>query len=226
MKYAAVQAAFGPATSSSQICNYLARREGESFMKRFSILFIVAFFFGMIHSTAFADSMDYHLVVLDPPIPNNPIFSTSFSFSFVPCQQGELPTGVTAEGCFEGTNDSGQAWKSLQLTFAATDGIAPGTGQTADCSPAPTNNFFSNANCPANPVNGLFVLTFTGGSIPSGEGPSSTFLIAEDGVDPAAFPTGNALANAPEPSSYLLMLTGTLFLGFICSPKLRQIIHG
>ena len=195
-------------------------------MKLFRILLIVAAFFGMTHSAALADPIDFHLQVLDPPIPNNPIFSTSFTFSFVPCQPGELPIGVTAEGCFEGTNDSGQAWKSLQLTFAATDGIAPGTGQTADCSPAPTNNFFSTATCPANPINGMFVLNFTGGSIPSGEGPSSTFLIAEDGVDPADFPMGSAVANAPEPSSYLLMLTGTLFLGFIYSPKLRQMIHG
>jgi hypothetical protein len=196
-------------------------------MKLCSILpiLVVAIVCGMPHS-AFGDPVDFKLGVLDPPIPNNPIFSTSFTFNFVACQPGELPTGVTAEGCFEGTNDSGQAWTSLQMTFAATDGIAPGTGQTADCSLSPTGNFFTTANCPANPVNGMFVLNFSGGSIPSGEGPSSTFLFAEDGVEPAAFPTGSVVANTPEPSSYLLMLTGTLFLGFICSPKLRQMLHG
>jgi hypothetical protein len=197
-------------------------------MKLFSILpiLVVAIVCGMPHS-AFGDPVDFKLGVLDPPIPNNPIFTTSFTFNFVTCQAGELPTGVTADGCFEGTNDSGQAWTSLQLTFAAVDGIAPGTGQTADCSLSPTSNFFTTANCPPNPVNGMFVLNFSGGSIPSGEGPSSTFLFAEDGVDPADFPTGSAVANAtPEPSSYLLLLTGTLFLGIICSPKLRQMIHG
>jgi hypothetical protein len=195
-------------------------------MKLFCLLILVAAFSGISRS-AFADPVDFHLQVLDPPIPNNPIFSTSFTFSFVPCVAGELPTGVTAEGCFEGTNDSGVAWTSLQLTFGATDGLAPATGQTADCSPAPNNNFFSTASCPAEPIDGNFVLNFTGGSIPSGAGPGSTFLIAEDGVDPANFPVGSVVANVtPEPSSYLLLLTGTLFLGFLCSPKLRQMIHG
>lgn len=183
-------------------------------MKFLRCLVVIALVCGCA-GLAKADSVDFHMNVLDPPPPTDPsyplylITTTSFSVTFTDCVAGELPSGMTADGCFAGRNISGQDWDNLQLTFAS-GGVL--TGQTANCAAAPSDNIFSDADCPESPDNGLYTLTFTDGVIANGD----YFFITEDGVTPATdFPTGNAQVLTPEPGSIVLLSTGILLFGWL-----------
>jgi hypothetical protein len=162
-----------------------------------------------------ADAVDFHMTVLDPPPPSDPsyplylITTTSFTVSFTDCIAGELPGGMTADGCYAGRNVSGQDWDNLQLAFMA-GGVL--TGQTANCAAAPSDNIFSDADCPDSPENGFYTLTFTDGVIGNGD----YFFITEDGVTPATdFPTGSAQVLTPEPGSLVLLSTGILLFAWL-----------
>jgi hypothetical protein len=162
-----------------------------------------------------ADPVDFHIKVLDPPPPDTPsyplflISSTSFDVSFTPCITGELPGGMTADGCFAGRNVSGLEWTGLDFSFPS-GGVL--TGQPASCAPAPSDNIFSATDCPVNPANGVYALGFSDGAIHNGD----YFFITEDGVvPPEDFPTGSVTASVltPEPQSIVLLSTGVLLFG-------------
>jgi hypothetical protein len=191
-------------------------------MKAFRALLIVAAVCGMSFS-AFADPIDFKMNVLDPPtsFPVNVITSDTFTVSFISCQGFALPAGVTADGCFAGSNASPDAWTSLDLSFI---GNASTAGQVPDCSPASAGNIFQQSSCSL--VDGTFLLGYDDGTIPNNDGVQSIFFITETGVIPATdFPTGTVVANladTPEPGSILLLLTGTIFFSYLSLQKFRH----
>jgi hypothetical protein len=175
-----------------------------------------------------AFSVNFHTNILDPNIPVESITSNDFMFSFSACQPGELPNGVTADGCFAGENATGQTWTSLTLEFSGSGILA---GGTADCTPAPSDpttgnnpNIFAVASCTSG---NEFIMSFSDGSILSDGLPVSTFLITESGVTDYSQIPGEGLANeTPEPQSFVLMFTGMLLLGSFFSPRFRQLVRG
>ena len=157
---------------------------------------------------ACADPLDFKAHLLDPPstsFPTFPITSNPFVVTFSACAQGELPGNNTADGCFAGVNRSGYDWLGLEFAFSNT--VALGS-QPVDCSPAPSNNIFSSTQCNLDQASNTYFLDFNSGVIRDGE----LFFLTEEGVDPAVFPTGTGTITAstltPEPSSFLLLLTG------------------
>jgi hypothetical protein len=192
-------------------------------MKILRCLVVIALVCGCM-GVAKADPVDFHIKVLDPAPPPDPsytiflISSTSFSVSFTDCVAGELPGGMTADGCFAGRNISGLNWDNLQLSFP--DGGVL-TGQPASCALAPSDNIFSSTDCPADPANGSYDLGFADGVIANGD----YFFITEDGVVPASdFPTGSATVLTPEPGSIVLLSTGVLLFGcLIFGERLRRV---
>ena len=183
-------------------------------MKFLRCLVVIALVCGCA-AIARADAVDFHMNVLDPQPPSDPSYplylltTTSFSVSFTDCIAGELPGGMTADGCYAGRNVSGQDWDNLQLTFVS-GGVL--TGQTANCAAAPSDNVFSDTDCPESPENGFYTLTFTDGVIANGD----YFFITEDGVTPATdFPIGSAQVLTPEPGSLVLLSTGVLLFGWL-----------
>lgn len=194
-------------------------------MKSLYCLVLIALVFGCM-GPAKADPVDFHIKVLDPLPPADPsyplypITSTSFSVSFTPCITGELPSGMTADGCFAGRNLSGQTWTGLDMSFPDGGALA---GQPANCAPAPSDNIFSATDCPVNPANGSYDLGFSDGFIHNGD----YFFITEDGVvPPSDFPTGQVTASVltPEPASMVLMATGVLLFGcLLCGERSRML---
>jgi hypothetical protein len=184
-------------------------------MKAFYCLVLITLVFGCT-GLAKADPVDFHIKVLDPLPPDAPsyplylISGTSFNVSFTSCITGELPSGMTADGCFAGRNVSGLAWTGLDMSFPDGGVLA---GQPASCAPAPSDNIFSGTDCPVNPANGSYDLGFFDGTIHNGD----YFFITEDGVvPPTDFPTGLVTASTamtPEPASMVLLSTGILLFG-------------
>jgi len=194
-------------------------------MKMFRSLLLVAAVCGLSLS-AFGDPLDFRANVLDPPYsyPVNVITSTSFEMGFTACATGELPSGLTADGCFAATNDSGHTWTSLQILFPDTSALG---SQPVSCAPDSSNNIFGATSCTL--ADGVYTLDFSSGAIPSGAGTKSIFFITETGVNPDCFPDGSVTAGfgtAPEPGSIVLLLTGTVLLGFVLLPRLRAVRQG
>jgi hypothetical protein len=184
-------------------------------MKALYCLVLIALIFGCI-GPAKADPVDFHIKVLDPlppEAPSYPLFlisGTSFDVSFTACLSGELPSGMTADGCFAGKNTSGLDWTGLDMSFPDGGVLA---GQPASCAPASSDNIFSATDCPINPANGSYDLGFSDGIIHNND----YFFITEDGVvPPTDFPTGQVTASTamtPEPASMVLLSTGVLLFG-------------
>lgn len=184
-------------------------------MKVLRYLVVIALVCGCM-GVAKADTVGFHIKVLDPAPPANPSYSiflipsTSFDVVFSDCVQGELPGGMTADGCFAGRNISGLDWDNLQLSFPDGGVLAE---QPASCAAAASDNIFSTTDCPVDPVNGVYGLGFSDGIIHSGD----YFFITEDGVVPASsFPTGSAtVLMTPEPKSIVLLSTGVFLFGWL-----------
>ena len=160
-----------------------------------------------------ADPIDFHMVVVDPPtgFDTTPINSLTppTSIGFSACVPGQIP-GVEDpfEGCASFENSTSAAITSLELIFPNTSDL---DSQTPNCGLDPNTsvNDFASFSCTL--TNGNYILDFTNGSI----GVGGLFTVAEEGVDPNAFPDGTLTASSatPEPSSIWLMSTGALLLG-------------
>jgi hypothetical protein len=183
-------------------------------MKLAHCFLAIAMVFGLT-GAAMADSLDFHMVVLDPPGFNTvPIFTTPFIVTFSACAAGQLPTNTagTYDGCFSGVNRTGNDWTGMELVF---DNNSALSGQPAGCALDG-----GGADIYAEPPSGScdlqndsqYVLIYTGGVILNNE----NFVIAEDGVDPTEFPeiTASVTVATPEPGSIWLLGSGMLMSGF------------
>ncbi len=133
-------------------------------------------------------------------------FTIGGSTGFLTCSAGELPAGISADGCFAGVNGTGDSWSGLELRFPNAGTVL---GQSFACNTDPSGfEIFSAASCVYDPASNSFDLQFTSGTIPQGQ----LFIITEDGVlPPGDFPDVTAsvtFASTPEPSSWLLLMTG------------------
>lgn len=204
-------------------------------MRVLRCLFAVALVCGL-SGVAKADAVDFQMVVVDPQPPAylvHIITDDSFIFSFAPCvSPGQIPTGTNFVGCFTGENETGHALTSLQVFVP----FIP--GQVAGCALSGTGlDLFTTVTCGSVP--GGYLLNFSGGSIPSGDGDhpdddhadrSSIFTIAEAGVDPSAFPEVTAnfdpVPGVPEPSSVLLLSTGVLMgAAFLVADRRKRLAY-
>ena len=178
-------------------------------MKIFRYLCLAAAFCG-VAAAANADPIDFHANILDPAFFRTNVPSQPFVVTFGNCN-GPLPSGVSPAptGCFFGRNTSGVTWTGLQLLFPVSGAIA---NQTANCAPQPSGNIFTSFNCGFINNNSQFLLSFAGGLIPN----NSEFVITESGVaDPTLFPNGTLDFSVPEPTSILLLSTGSLLMGLL-----------
>lgn len=213
-------------------------------MKNFRYLIAISLCLGMT-GFARAAAVDFNMNVLDPLSGGVVETTNSFAISFISCTSASLaghglPAGLTSgEGCFLGVNatslangdpddffggqyhpDSddatfGTTWTSLVLTFTNNGNL----GAFSGCGTLnPGDAIFSSETCTV--VGSVYTLSFSGGSIAPGE----SFLIAENGVVPASFPAGTAVANAtPEPNSLVLLSSGTLMMGVLLFTERRRL---
>jgi hypothetical protein len=172
-----------------------------------------------------AQAGDFQMVVIDPTYTGaysiTPITSTGFTFTFSECESpGQLPLGVSYDGCFTGQNETGEDITSLMIQIPVFG------GQTAGCNPSTTvTNLFTNVTCGENADDTDYILNFSGGDIPSATATDpqlGLFTIAEDGVvelmnqETNPFPTGNVVATVPESRSLSLLAVDVLMcVGFI-----------
>ena len=169
---------------------------------------------------------DFVAHVLDPtyvPPAGGPDYITGLRFqvTFAACAANELPDGISAQGCFLGFNRSNVDWTGLQFTF---QNNATLNSQPPNCSLEGKDDIFSQTNCS---LGGAYVLKFASGIIPN-SGSASTFFVTEDGVDPSLFGTGDAVvtsyvagsATTPEPTPFVLLGTGLLFIGWAVTRRM------
>jgi hypothetical protein len=158
-----------------------------------------------------AEAVGFQMVVIDPTYSGNytinTITTTTFPFTFSECESpGQLPQGVSYDGCFTGQNETGGTITSLTVDIPLTAG-------PASCGFSTTvANLFSTVSCAPNSNNTDSVLTFSGGDVVEGE----LFTLAESGVDVTVtpIPQGSVVAAiSPEPDSLLLLSTGVLSVG-------------
>jgi hypothetical protein len=172
-------------------------------------ILIVAAICGMPHS-AFGDSVDFHMGVLDPSFPILPTTDIQNTSPF-PVTFGGCPGFIPATGCFEALNDTGQTITSLTLTFANSTSTNPTdpdvlNGQDATCDTTPI--FVGSSTICGLNGNGVYDLLFSGGN---GLAPGAFFILYETGPNPDAFGTGSGVVGvAPEPDSLLLFSTGVM----------------
>jgi hypothetical protein len=212
-------------------------------MKSFCCFVAIAVCLGLA-GVAHASSIDFAANILDPRSGGVPEFSSTFSFSFVPCSKfSDLPSGVLGSyGCFEGMNATGvdaddcnrrrtvcvpdaddaghgQIWTSLDMTFGNNNSLAD---QTPSCGGIGTDSIFSSTTCSVDLTTQIYTLDFSGGTIKPGD----SFFIVEDGVSPRSFPTVSAEVNAvPEPNPALLMATGAAMFGLLVFAERRRLLR-
>ncbi len=148
-------------------------------MKMLRYLFVIALVCGLTH-VAKAD--DFQMVVADPTVPLDviqPVYTDDFALTFpispspaAGCgAPGQLPSSVPAgvfSACFTGVNLTGAPLTSLQIEFPVFD--YPGTS-TPDLDPVcPTlssGDDFSGIACGLTNGDADYLLSFTGGDIPT-----------------------------------------------------------
>jgi hypothetical protein len=174
------------------------------------VLFVLALSCGFV-SHARADSVDFHVQVLDPPnfcssnpalcVVADPTASFPVTFTSGTCALEGLPSGST-DGCLIVVNDTFLTFTSLDVTF-------PGLGSlTFDCPTSNPASIFASSTCTSS--GGIDDLFFSGGDgLPGGQ----IMVIVENGVDPDLFSgTGTVGTATPEPESLLLLSTGMIMM--------------
>jgi hypothetical protein len=159
---------------------------------------------------------DFQMVVVDPFPPASlitQITTDTFQFTLSPCDPSQL-FGLDPAvylGCFTGENETSGPLTSLRMlipVFDFNDELdQPG------CSPV-AQDIFATVSCGFTNDNLDYFVDFSGGNIPPGSLAASVFTIAVAGVPPEDFPKDvTVVANAPEPSSIMLLSTGVLSIG-------------
>src|SRR5215472_10774906 len=124
-------------------------------MKVLRCFFVLALICGLT-SFGKADTADFQQGVLDPPPMNpTPIFGPTFSITF-----GACPSGFNFDGCFEGENESGMTFKSLQITYPNTPALG---GQPVSCNTTLAGSLFTNSICFLSSDGKTYSLDFFGG---------------------------------------------------------------
>lgn len=176
-------------------------------------------------SVAKAQAGDFQMVVIDPTYDGgyviNPITSTTFPFTFTECESpGQLPDGVSYDGCFTGQNETGSVLTGLLIDIPNIDGL---NSQPVGCALNGGGlDLFSNVSCSLNADQTDYILDFTGGSIGIGQ----YFTLAEDGVDvtKTSFPPGTGTLSVPESrSAALLAVDVVMCVGFIAFWRRRVV---
>lgn len=170
-------------------------------MRRLRYLLAIALVAGLSH-VAKAD--DFQIIVADPTVPLDviqPVYTDNFALTFpttgpaAGCgAPGQLPSSVTPglfTACFTGINLTGAPLTSLQIEFPIFD--YPGTS-TPDLDPVcPTlssGDDFSSIACGLTNDDTDYLLTFSGGDIPT-----ATFYNSLCYFDP--FVSGGAACSSP-----------------------------
>jgi hypothetical protein len=148
----------------------------------------------------------FQFKVLDPQaFPVDVMPGVPFIVDFAACPN---PPFASTTGCWYGTNQSFDTITSLDVIFPNT-GALVGGGVSCDTS---AGSLFSSADCALSPDQTEFVLGLSGGT---GIAPGAVFELFESGVDSSDFPEGTGIANAPEPGSIWMTLTGVTSLGYV-----------
>jgi len=180
-------------------------------MKIFRYMLMAVLILGM--SGAFRASAAGFSWNLQDPVPG-PFFDVTpgvpFSFTFLTCDQ--TVGGIEYFGCANGRNTSTtDTLTTIQFSFANTPVLQGFTG--ANC----ISNAFSDISCALTNNGTQYELIFNDacGSSTCGIAPGGIFNIYENAVDGSEFPEVDGIANAPEPSSLWLALSGMGSLGYL-----------
>ena len=156
-----------------------------------------------------------------PPPLITSISSSPFDVTFSGDSCGILlpGSGASEMGCFGFLNRTSAAWTGLELVLPA----AP-TAFSFTCNDQPAAApVFSMSSCGYNAAAGQFELFFTGGTLPNNT--TQYFVISEDDLPPGAleFTAYATFASTPEPSSWLLFVSGAAFVGVLAWSRRREL---
>ena len=159
----------------------------------------------------------YQVLILDPASSDSPFFvihpGDPFSFGFADCNISYQ--GVTYTGCALGWNDSDKTITNISLGYANTlDSANVNCGSDA----------FSDISCGLSSDGSEYVLTFEDacGTNSCGIDPYHFVVLLENAVPGSQFPDVDGVANAPEPGSIWLALSGLGSAGFLVRRRRRR----
>ena len=194
-------------------------------MKYFRSLAVLIAIFSL-SILAKAQSDDFKFQVLDPLGPGAPLSGSPFTFTLA---MGACPTEVqdfaaadndSQYGCFLGTNDSGSTITSFNLVFSNELGLNSQPSTCLNSGSEDLNPAFGSSSCSL--LTFGYDLSYFGGA---GLAPGATVALVEYGADPADFGVGEGTVTlAPEPSSILLLSTGTLCVGVMLFRKRERFL--
>lgn len=170
---------------------------------------------GVAHAAGFSWNLQ------DPPTSDSPFFQVlpgvPFSFGFASCS--EVEGGITYTGCATGQNVSDVYLTSFQFSFENSLGSA---------TPTCLSEGFTALACGLSTDGTEYVLSFAADCVPGkpcGIAPGSFFQVFENATDGPDFPDVAGVANAPEPSSIWLALSGMGSLGYLVRRRRRASSH-